>query len=181
MALTSNNTQIDCVETKSKNFPMQAGLSCWNEAGCLHGFMLLRFSRPGWIFIFFTVFICPVLVNLCPLQPQRSVLVWQEWNQMWFSTVVAHPPQTSTCRTRFCPPQLVIWVTVVFLSALSSLTSKPQTRHFCSFFGTVLIQSETLLSHTPSRSKSLRSSFLFLFLMWTLTEAPDVYLPDCMH
>ena len=53
-----------------------------------------RFIRAGYIF---TVFNCPVLVRLCPLQLQLSVLSWQKWNPTWSSSVVTRPPQGSTC------------------------------------------------------------------------------------
>ena len=46
-----------------------------------------RFNRPGKIF---PVFSCPVLVSLCPLQPQLSV-GWPKWIPTWSSAVVAHP------------------------------------------------------------------------------------------
>lgn len=36
----------------------------------------------------FPVFNCPVVVSLCPLQRQLSVLGWQKWNPRWFPTVV---------------------------------------------------------------------------------------------
>ena len=41
---------------------------------------------------------CPLLVSLCPLEPQLSVLEWLTWKPTLSSTtVVAHPPQGSKC------------------------------------------------------------------------------------
>ena len=84
-------------------------LDCWHKAGWVHGFMLLvpnsdpticmpqqksRFIWPGYVF---PIFNCPVLVSLCPLQPQLSVLGLQKWNPMWSSVVVAYLPQGPIC------------------------------------------------------------------------------------
>lgn len=51
-----------------------------------------RCIKPGYNF---SVFNCPVLVSMCPLQPQIAVLGWQEWNLSWSSAGVAHLPQNS--------------------------------------------------------------------------------------
>ena len=50
-----------------------------------------RFIKAGYVF---PVFNCLVLVSLCPLQPQLPVL---GWNPKGCFTVVAQPPQGSTC------------------------------------------------------------------------------------
>ena len=118
----------------------------WHEAGCIHGFTLLapnsdptictpqqklRFIRPGYIF--------PVSFN-CPLQPQLSVIGREKRNQTWSSAVVAQLPQGSMCCAFWdafllTNSTVFIWVTVVFLSALTSLPifcwHLSSKRHFC--------------------------------------------------
>lgn len=41
-----------------------------------------RLCRPGSVFL---IFCCPMLVSWYKLQPQFSVLRWQEWHSVWSS------------------------------------------------------------------------------------------------
>ena len=62
------------------------------------------------------------LVSVCLLQPQSSVLGWQEWDSLWSSAVVASSFD-SICLRIFSARHSYdfIWVTVAFLSAPASL------------------------------------------------------------
>lgn len=48
------------------------------------------------------IFSCPVLVSLCLQKPQITILNQQEWNLMWPSADVAHPPWGLMLED-FCP------------------------------------------------------------------------------
>ncbi len=88
----------------------------------------------------FPIFYCPVLVSLCELYPPFPVLSWQERHPVWSSAVVVHLLQGSTCCVfrdgilYTLVERVVIWVTVVFLSSLTSLSillwPLTSTRHF---------------------------------------------------
>lgn len=104
-----------------------------------------RVIRPGYIF--------PILVCLCPLHPQLSVLGWHEWNPMWSSVHLKAGLVYS--ETLFCALRLeraVIWVTIDFLSNRSG-NSLWSTRSFhlknfylvhAPFWETVMCISEVL-------------------------------------
>ena len=47
--------------------------------------------------LFFPIFYCPVLVNLCDLLPQFPGLRWQEWHSVWSFAAVAHLLQGWAC------------------------------------------------------------------------------------
>lgn len=77
----------------------------------------------------FPVCNCPLSVSLCPLQPLVSVL-GEEVNVV--SAVVDHPPQGSTCRSSRDASLLttvVIWLSVVFLSAPTCALSSDLSHH----------------------------------------------------
>ncbi len=87
----------------------------------------------------FPIFYCPILVSLCELLPLFSVLSWPERHPVWSSAAVAHLLQGSMCCAEmvFCKSWLkllIFWVTVDFLSSLSSLSillwPLTSTRHF---------------------------------------------------
>ncbi len=98
-----------------------------------------RLMRPGNVF---PIFYCPILLSLCKLYPPFPVFSWQERHPVWSSAAVAHLLQGSTCctfrdgilHTLVVTSVYFIWVTVAFLSSLTSLPillrSLTSTRYF---------------------------------------------------
>ncbi len=108
----------------------------------------------------FPIFYCPILVSLCELYPPFPVLSWQECYPVWSSAAVAHLLQGSTC----CATWVVIWVSVAFLSSLTSLpillwplnklfssTQLPLTGNVL-FFGPFSVTLEMVVHENLSRS-----------------------------
>ncbi len=134
----------------------------------------------------FPIFYGPVLVSLCELCPPCAVLIWPERHPVWSSAAGAHLLQGSTCcvfRDVFCRPWLVIWVTVVFLSSLTSPFSSDLNKAFSFsltgyflFFGPFSVNPrdgnpsrsavcEILRPTTIPHSKSLKSPFFPILML----------------
>ena len=112
----------------------------------------------------FPVFKCPLLVSLCPLQPQLSVLGWQKWSSTWSSAVVAPPPQGSAG----CFSAHHNWTE--WLSFLSAPTSLAIIRRLKYCYRNTQTSLSGPNNHITIHWKSL----------WILTEALDPYLHDCI-
>ena len=151
-----------------------SSLDCWHKAGWVHGFIPLmlnsdpttndpqqksRITRPRDILL---VFDHPVLVSLCPLKPQISVLGWQEWNLMWSLAVVVKRCQGSMCWSFWDAFLLNTLVESGYLSfcnisvssnqfdhsPLSSLIKTPETLEWKSQENSSFRNTQTTLSHT---------------------------------
>lgn len=63
--------------------------SCYVKCQILTLFFVCLSGKENWSdqATFLSTLHCPVLVSLCPLQPQIPVPGWQKWNLMWSSAV----------------------------------------------------------------------------------------------